>query len=222
MTSRWRRSWTSSASSRLEAALTCPTWPLFRLATSSATILPLLLQLSIVIICLNLAARWSKPKPGWLGGRRRGAQVLGGDVRDRGRQDHQQVLPVDQGDQPGHDHHEYKVNMFPRTEERARATRTSATKRWTWLKRTLACTGDFKQIHCWSQRSKYFVFMKAVTVRITGKTQQTTVDPTQQPQPPLGSITIGEISSTLLISALNFVIISFLLKYQIVTKSFLS
>ena len=48
--------------------------------------------------CLNLAARWSKPKPGWLGGQRRGAQVLGGDVRDRGRQDHQQVLPVDQGD----------------------------------------------------------------------------------------------------------------------------
>ena len=51
--------------------------------------------------------------------------------------------------------------------------------------------------------------MKAVTVRITGKTQQTTVDPTQVPQPPLGSITIGEISSTLLISAPNFVIISF-------------
>ena len=41
--------------------------------------------------------------------------------------------------------------------------------------------------------------MKAVTVRITGKTQQTTVGPTQVPQPPQGSITIGEISSTLLI-----------------------
>ena len=54
--------------------------------------------------------------------------------------------------------------------------------------------------------------MKAVTVRIAGKTLQTTVDPTQVPQPPLGSITIGEISSTLLISALNFVIISFFTK----------
>ena len=43
--------------------------------------------------------------------------------------------------------------------------------------------------------------MKAVTVRITGKTQQTTVGPTQLPQPPLGSITIGELSSTFLIFA---------------------
>ena len=51
--------------------------------------------------------------------------------------------------------------------------------------------------------------MKAVTVRITGKTQQTTVGPTQLPQPPLGSITIGELSSTLLILALDFAKISF-------------
>ena len=51
--------------------------------------------------------------------------------------------------------------------------------------------------------------MKAVTVRITGKTQQTTVGPTQLPQPPLGSITIGELSSTFLILAINFAVISF-------------
>ena len=64
--------------------------------------------------------------------------------------------------------------------------------------------------------------MKAVTVRITGKTQQTTVDPTQLPQPPLGSITIGELSSTLLILAPNLAIVSFFTyrSDQILAKSF--
>ena len=52
-------------------------------------------------------------------------------------------------------------------------------------------------------------------MRIAGKTQQTTVVPTQLLQPPLGSITIGDLSSTLLILALNFAVNTFSLLVMI-------
>ena len=146
MTFRWRRSWTSSASSRLVAALTCPTWPLFRLATSSATIWSFSFKLLIIVMskpCSALVKAKAR-----LVGREAARSTSTRRWCTRPRTARPPASPPGWSRWPCHDYHEYKVNMFNRTEARARATRTSATKRWTWSKRTLVFTGGFNQINC--------------------------------------------------------------------------